>query len=175
MAQIDSARKRASQFSQALTITMNEYRVTKYNPENRNDHGHYLDKEEWTEFCEVGKKVSLEEYTNIETAYIESAVDFISGSGIREFKVVALEDSSGQSKYKDNDVVPVAALESVIRSLLRGEFWCRLESDLGFIHVGWDYYMYVGVSSIGSSAIERAQNRGLFVETFNSPYHPENC
>jgi len=66
-------------------------------------------------------------------------------------------------------------LEKELRSLLRGDFWCKYESELGYVHVGYDYYMYIGVSSVESETIERAENRGLFVEEFTSPYHPEDC
>lgn len=34
-----------------------------------------------------------------------------------------------------------------LRRMLREDFWCRLEVEGAFLHVGYDYYMYVGVPS----------------------------
>ena len=62
-------------------------------------------------------------------------------------------------------------LIEALKSLLREEFWCRLEGEHGsYIHVGWDYYLYVGVPCVPSASIEAAQADGLFVESFESPY-----
>jgi len=154
---------------------MTEYRITKYNPKKRNKFGHYLDKDEWTEFSEVGTNVTLKECEAVEASYIQSAKDFIISCGIEKLKVVALEDYQKRSRYKKNDLVPAAVLEIELQSLLRGDFWCRLESDYGFIHVGHDYYMYIGVNKVDPKIIERVSNRGLFVEEYISPLHPENC
>jgi len=154
---------------------MNEYRVTKYNPSKRDEWGHYLDKDEWTDFCEVGKKVSIEAYEIVETAYINSAIEFLSDSGIETLQVVGLEDYQQNGLYKEGETIQVGSLEPVLRSLLRNEFWCRLESKLGFIHIGWDFYMYIGICKISKAVIHNAEKRGLFVEPFISPYHPTNC
>ena len=153
---------------------MNEYRITKYNPKNRNDQGHYLDLEEWTEFSDVGTKVSLSDYEKVEKAYISSAMDLISECEPLGLRVISLEDYQGNCTYKEESTVPQNELEAVLRSLLRGDYWCKLESDNAFVHIGWDYYMYVGVQSASPKTISRTSNRGLYVEEFTSPYHPEN-
>jgi hypothetical protein len=38
------------------------------------------------------------------------------------------------------------------------------------IHVGWDYYLYIGIPCEPSASIEAARGDGLFVEPFESPY-----
>ena len=58
----------------------------------------------------------------------------------------------------------------VVRRVLREEFWCRLEGAGAFIHVGYDYYMYVGIPQACPSAEALASQLGLFVEPFRSPY-----
>ena len=153
---------------------MKEYRITKYNPENRNNQGHYLDLDEWTEFSDVGGKISLDEYLKVEMAYISSALDLISESESLGLKVVSLEDYRNNCTYKEAEVVLIKDLASVIRSLLRGEYWCRLESKNAFVHIGWDYYMYIGVKALSLESITRATKRGLFVEQMASPYHPQS-
>ena len=154
-----------------LTNAMNEYRITKYNPEKRNEFGHYTHSQEWTSFSEIGKNVSLEEYLAVECAYIKSAIEFLQYSNVCSLRVSGLEDSSHQSHVQEGEIIPIEHLEPVLRALLREEFWCRLEAVDGFIHVGWDYYMYVGVIKGDELAISKATNRGLFVEDFVSPYH----
>ena len=154
---------------------MNEYRVTKYSPEKRNDLGHYLDSSEWTEFSDVGESVSLEEYEAIESAYIKSALDLVTNSKIEGLCIDALEDYQNNSEFKDGELVSFSNLPGVVRSLLRGEYWCKLIATDCFIHIGYDYYMYVGSSVADSGTISRVTNRGLYIENFISPYHPENC
>jgi len=154
---------------------MNEYRITKYDPRKRNDLGHYTDLEEWTDYSEVGEKVSLAEYEKIEKAYIESATELIKSSGTKELKIVGFSDHTENSKLKENQMVPATEIGPILKAILRNEIWCKLESDTAFIHIGWDFYMYVGVSKTNETAIIAAEQRGLFVENFISPYHPEAC
>lgn len=161
--------------NQALTVQMHEYRITKYNPENRNDQGHYLDLDEWTEFSDVGKSVSLSEYEAVETAYISSAIDLVSNCELSGLRIKSLEDYQNKCSFKENDIVTLESLEAVLRALLRGDFWCMLESEQAFVHIGYDFYMYVGVQSTSEQVVSRTMNRGLYVEEFISPYHPENC
>jgi hypothetical protein len=49
----------------------------------------------------------------------------------------------------------------------------ELQSDEYFLHFGYDYYMYVGVSLACPRSRALATAAGLFVEDFVSPYHPE--
>jgi len=63
----------------------------------------------------------------------------------------------------------------VVRGLLReGGFWCRLEADGGFVHIGWDYYMYVGAIADVTGIVPAVEALGLYIESgWTSPYHPE--
>lgn len=154
---------------------MIEYRITKYDPAKRNEQGRYLDVEEWTEFCDVGKIVTLEEYEQVEAPYIKTAIEFLSSTSITKLNIVDFEDYQNRNVRRENESIGVGELENELRSLLRGDFWCKLESELGYVHVGYDFYMYVGVSSLKPGMIEQAKSRGLFVEEFTSPYHPDDC
>ncbi len=150
---------------------MYEYRITKYNPRHRNGLGHYL-LDEWTCFSEIGKSVSLEEYENVEQAYTESATEFAGLWSTGSATVSGLENHCGNSAPKDGDEFAVSELGKVLKSVLRNEFWCRFEAPNGFVHIGWDFYMYVGVPAEDREIIARTHERGLFVEEFTSPYHP---
>jgi len=147
-----------------------QFRITKYDLNKRDDSGRYLDLDEWTEFFEVGEKISLEEYEKIENLYIDAAHDLISGDGIKYLSLVGLENRQKTCPYKDNDKIYCENLKGVIRSLLRGEYWAKLESDKGFIHIGWDFYMYVGTENLNEPAIWKIADNGLYVEQMNSPY-----
>ena len=154
---------------------MIEYRITKYDPAKRNEHGHYLDIEEWTEFCDVGKNVTLEEYEQVEASYIKTAIEFLSSTGITKLNIVGFKEYQNRRVPKENESIAIGEFENELRSLLRGDFWCKFESEFGYVHVGYDFYMYIGVNTLEPGLIELAQNRGLFVEEFTSPYHPESC
>jgi TPR repeat protein len=61
-------------------------------------------------------------------------------------------------------------IAEAIRDMLREECWCRLESSDAFVHLGYDYYMYLGVPKDCPNAVAFASANGLFVEPFKSPY-----
>ena len=132
---------------------------------------HYQDPDEWTDFSDVGNIVSIEEYTRIETAYIYTAIDFISNDGIDHLNIIELEDYDNKSNLIENEQISIKSLKSILQSLLRGEFWCKLETKDGFIHVGHDFYMYIGVTKENLLVKNKAKDSGLFVETFISPYN----
>ena len=155
---------------------MNQYRVTKYNPEFRNAEGVYT-KDEWTSFSEVGKTVSKGEYAEVEAAYIDTAIQFFEEQGIAGLAIVYLENSAGykdpKMKLAEGEIVHKDNLASVIRGILRENYWAKLESKNAYLHFGWDFYMYIGVPLAASQAITVAERNGLFVEEFESPYLSE--
>ena len=151
-----------------------EHRITKYNPNKRDEFGRYLDAKEWTEFSEVGENVSLEEYERVETLYVDAAHQLITGGGIKKLKLIDLEDNEKHCPYRNNETITIENLKHVVRSILRREYWAKLESDIGFIHIGWDYYMYVGTEATNELAIRRIADSGLYVEQTSSPYNEQD-
>ncbi|HEV7298383.1 MAG TPA: hypothetical protein VGN72_03390 [Tepidisphaeraceae bacterium] len=154
---------------------MNEYRVTKYNPVFRDSSGAYT-RDEWISFGDIGRSfdgvtLTPESYGRVEDAYVATAVAFLRESAVPHLTVRALENKQGQAvPINEGDALPIEQLADVLRSLLREEFWCRLEANDAFMHVGWDYYMYVGVPRPCPAARREAEERGLYVEDFASPY-----
>ena len=154
---------------------MPHFRVTKYDPARRDASGAYPH-DEWTSLSDIGKAfagnpLTLKTYEETEDAYIRAAVDFLREAGASCLHVVGLEaqpDAVGAPLA--DDTLNLEQIASVLRGLLREEFWCRLEGENMFVHVGWDYYMYVGVPHQCPIAEASAQSRGLFVEAFASPY-----
>ncbi|HEX6099739.1 MAG TPA: hypothetical protein VF432_25720 [Thermoanaerobaculia bacterium] len=148
-----------------------EKRVTKYDPARRNAAGQYLS-EEWTSFGDVGTSVTLEEYQQFETGYITAALELLRGSGLSGLRVAGLENPANHAiPFDEGTWLTLDALEEAFRLVLREQIWCRFEDDSGaFVHFGWDYSMYVGVTRTTPRAIAAAERLGLFVEDFPSPY-----
>jgi hypothetical protein len=152
-----------------------EYRVTKYDPALRDLDGRYL-REEWTSAGDIGRLfdgvvLTREEYLRVEDAHVETVLAFLREAGCGCLLAVGVENHGGSpSAPAEADRQAGAQLGETIRRLLRGEFWCRLEGNGCFLHVGYDYYLYVGVPSPCPQAYLLASHLGLFVEEFASPY-----
>lgn len=155
---------------------MCEYRVTKYDPAHRDPYGAYT-RDEWTSVSDVGRTfvgvvLSEAEYRRVEDAYANVAVAFLREAGIWSLTVAGLENHSAVPlPFADSSPLGLAEVGEVLRRVLREEFWCRLEGAGAFVHVGYDYYMYVGVPNPCPDAAALAVQLGLFVEPFRSPYH----
>ena len=154
---------------------MYQYRITKYNPSLRNAGGAYP-VDERTSRADIGKSfggVSLTEecYLRIEQAYLEAATALLSEARITELTITGVENHRKNSNAPQNGrCVTTEQVPEIPRSPLRDDFWCKLESPAAFIHVGYDYYMYIGTPDEVKSAAAIAQANGLFAESFNSPY-----
>jgi hypothetical protein len=154
---------------------VHEYRVTKYSPAFRDRLGHYT-KFEWTMFSQIGQTFSgvaltPDEYERVEDAYMQAALSFLRESGLLSMRIAGLENPRKRPLDLQNDtVLPLERIGEIIRHILREEYWCRLEGGDGFLHFGWDYYMYVGVPHLCPIAQARATKLGLYVEECASPY-----
>jgi hypothetical protein len=60
----------------------------------------------------------------------------------------------------------------VVREMLRERGFCRLEGEANvYIHVGYDYYVFVGGDVPCERTIKTAAAAGLFIDAdFTSPY-----
>ncbi len=157
---------------------MFEFRVTKYDPAHRDRRGAYT-RDEWTAASDIGSVfggvvLTAAEYQPVEDAYATAAVAYLREAGVGSLSVAGLENHAGVPlPFAEGSALGLAEVGGVIRQLLRGEFWCRLEGAGAFVHVGYDYYMYVGVPVACPSAEALARRLGLFPEPFQSPYREE--
>ena len=160
---------------------MNSWRITKYDPLNRDVDGSYLDLEEWTCFSEVGTKVSMEEYQKQEEKYVHAITTFMAEMGLNRVYVIALEQWSDEvrnqsaneflSKIWIGKAVAVQEVRKLAKLTLRNAIWCKLGyKNQFFVHFGYDYYMYIGASNECAKAKEVVKETGLFIEDFKSPY-----
>ncbi len=154
---------------------MQHYRVTKYDPARRDISGAYPT-DDWTSRSDIGQSfggvtLTEERYVAVEDSYLEAAAAFLKEAGVRELAVVGLEKVGAHGNVpSEGEVVSVEAIPAVVRALLREEYWCRLNGASAFVHVGWDYYMYIGVPTTCRDSERVARELGLFVEEFRSPY-----
>lgn len=174
---------------------MFSYRITKYNPQNRNTRGLYQ-KDEWTAISDIGKifngkRASKTEYFKIENGYIQAIMLFMDFLKIRNLSILGLEkdhnfplfnrhiSGSMHKLYKTSNTglaLNKPQIRDMARLVLRELLWCKLQNDnMMFIHFGYDYYMYIGSSKeLPQNLRNKIENLGLFVEDFESPYLPDN-
>ena len=105
----------------------------------------------------------------MEQAYINSALAFLQEGGLSSLRIEGLEGNA--LEFGDGSILSPEQVGDVIRRILREEFWCRLEGSGGFLHFGWDYYMYIGVPHRCPAAEQIAEGLGLYAEEFASPYN----
>ncbi|GHJ54600.1 hypothetical protein Nm8I071_39070 [Nonomuraea sp. TT08I-71] len=167
--------------SQARTLRV--WRVTKYNPADRDERGRY-----------VGCEDTDSDYGPVEAAYLDTVAAFAEETGvdvlqIREPSVPVVTGVGWDFRerfgglvelfgvdmdgYYDGAAVQLDHAVNLVRLMLRGGGeWCRLEAgDAFFVHVGWDQYVYVGSSAACPRAVAFAHKHGLFAEPVSgSPY-----
>lgn len=165
------------------------WRITKYDPRNRETTGFYC-KDEWTSYCDIGKEIddnelTYDQYIKAEDAYIASIVLFMRCNNIKRLRVVNLEkyddvDNSDQhiselmrrtfDNIKEGIEIEVYEIQLLARLVLREKLWCKLESKSMFVHFGYDYYMYIGSVGVCEAYVKEIKALGLFVEQHISPY-----
>lgn len=162
------------------------YRVSKYDPEQREANGAFL-LEDWTSASDIGRSIggktmTKQQYLAVEDKYVEAATQLLETAGIGALRISDLEvktegsdkrfEDDGLAKQclqlRDDLLVAGRDLETVVRGCLREYIWCRLAGPKeSYLHFGYDYYMYIGLPKVPSAA---AVPQGLFLERLESPY-----
>ncbi|MEU1516779.1 S1 RNA-binding domain-containing protein [Streptomyces sp. NPDC005811] len=159
------------------------YRVTKYDPADRDQNGHYF-----------GTEPAISDHGPVEAAYLQAVAAFAEDtdidrlairepqlSGIAHFGLEPPVDGhgladlfpAGPTGFHDGALVSIATGLELVRAMLRDNgAWCRLETEGEFtVHVGWDQYLYIGSSRPCDAALTRTRALGLFPERLDaSPY-----
>ncbi|MFF3425313.1 S1 RNA-binding domain-containing protein [Streptomyces sp. NPDC002602] len=159
------------------------YRITKYDPADRDEHGSY-----------IGAEDSTSDHGPVEAAYLQAIAAFAEDtgidhlairepgiSGLAHFGLEPTIDGHGLaglfppdlSGFHDGAEVPVSLGLELVRGMLRDNgAWCRLEVEDRFVvQVGWDQYLYVSSDKPCERAFARTRALGLFPERLEaSPY-----
>ena len=166
---------------------MNTYRITKYNPINRNSEGHYQ-VEEWTCPSEVGKTINgivfqEGEYYEVEKKYISAVILLLKSMSITSLRIVSLnknylEENLVDKEFKwlldnafidaeliEDKSVDLSEIETLIKLNLRNFMECTLEILGKFrLYFGYDYYMYISSTEFNPRVVAEVENFGLFIE-----------
>ncbi|MET8838823.1 S1 RNA-binding domain-containing protein [Streptomyces rubiginosohelvolus] len=159
------------------------HRITKYDPDHRDERGHY-----------TGAEDTVSDHGPVEEAYLTAVAAFAEAAGIDQLEIrepeiggfahfgleppvegYGLADLSpaGPAGFHDGALVPIAVGLELVRAMLRDNgAWCRLEAEGAFtVHVGWDQYLYIGSDLPCETALARTRALGLFPERISaSPY-----
>ncbi|MEV0501704.1 RNA-binding protein [Streptomyces spectabilis] len=159
------------------------YRVTKYDPADRDEHGYY-----------TGGEDTVSDHGKVEASYLQAVAAFAQGTGVdhlavREPQIPAFVHfgaeplvegfgldglfPAGLAGFHDGAEVPLDIGLLLVRAMLRDNgAWYRLEVEGAFaVHVGWDQYLYVSSSQPCEEALARTRELGLFPERLDaSPY-----
>ena len=152
-----------------------KFRVTKYDPSPRNHLGHFMH-DDWTSISQIGKNIQgktlkKSEYERVEDAYLNAIDAFLSESKVDTMIIDKIEMHREKFAYRVGQKLQAFEIRQISQLALREKLWCQLRSPRkAYLHFGWDYYMYLGVSRSCPSAITLAHSTGLFVEPFLSPY-----
>ncbi|WP_026695684.1 hypothetical protein [Peribacillus kribbensis] len=160
---------------------MYSWRITKYNPLNRDINGSYKNYE-WTSYSDIGSKVSEEVYLKTEKRYINAIFSFMNEMNFNKIYLNALELNSNEvEKQKASEFmskmwvgkgVSKQEIKELVKLTLRDAIWCKLSYKKEyFVLFGYDYYMYIGAIKDCPKARVSVERSGLFVEEFNSPYN----
>lgn len=172
---------------------MYKYRISKYNPQYRDEKGIYH-KEDWTSYSDIGKKYngkvfSKDDYIKTETQYCNTILNILEINGVQEviledvelyFSVdeikhmlrnkeldFSIEGEIAINSLKNGDKIDIHELKLYLRLILRECFWCRLLDVPSLIQVefGYDYYVYLYSGNIISTDIvENYKKEGMFIE-----------
>lgn len=147
---------------------MNGWRVTRYDPAKRTPGGGYLE-HTWTAISDIGTTfddglLTREEYLRVEGLYLDAFRRFGRDAGVTGVIVEGLDHTT--LDIREGDVLDMEAAFDVVRSMLREETSCRLESSSPpfYVHVGYDYYMHIGSERACERAVVETTAAGLFVE-----------
>lgn len=167
---------------------MFSYRITKYNPKNRNPLGWYL-KDEWTAISDNGtiydkKEFTIEEYLEVEETYAKSILivmdflklDTLTLSNFHQQKIfypnlLTNEMIEIYKSSRSGEKITKEKIYNLTKLILREEASANFESKDMVVHFGYDYYMYIMTSKeLPGSLRDKIESMGLFVEDFESPY-----
>ncbi|GEM_PF-3216532 len=183
----------------ALVTLLHTYRVTQYDPADRDASGAY-----------VGSVDSVSDEGPLEAAYLDAAEAFARELGVTQLEVrdPFMPDPSDRERYRlplgdpdfpdadllnvfgpdhtaffDGAVVDIPGARLLVRGMLRNDWeiapwWCLLESTDMTVHVGHDVYMYITTSRPCPRAEAATAAAGLFPEHSEgaiSPYMPDEA
>ena len=178
---------------------MFEYRITKYDQSQRNEIGAYIGPSAWTCYSDVGETfdgevLTIEECLHVESEYIGAALKLFEVSGLPYLRLTRIQMQEWQKEeiltegyplydpafetieFTEDAIVLPKDMVTVLQMIFRGFADASLEwRDKFYVHIGWDFYMYVGTNKADESTVDAIHSTGLYVErNYPSPYKAFN-
>ncbi len=155
---------------------MNEYRITKYDPEYRVN-GVY-ERCEWTSVSDVGGIfadgiLTADECNSVISNYVNCVLEILEKSNVHHLTIADLEINDPVS-WINGQMIMLNEVALLVQDCLKEKCWGRLSGDGVFVHFGYDLYMYVGCNLPRDAVCEIGEKYALFAEEFLSPHHPED-
>ncbi len=165
---------------------MYTYRVTKYDPNNRDENGVYLI-DDWIGFSEVGEyfnneELTFEKYLDIEQKYVDAVRGFFTFCTVETVEIrkyCFFEDdmtmfSADQikilKKLEHSSMIGMLEVLQLVPLILRGHIYAYLVSPNNgkqYVMFGYDYYMYFYSDALlDSITISNIEKQGLYVELY---------
>jgi len=174
---------------------MFEYMITKYDQSQRDETGRYVGPSSWTCYSDAGKKfdgktLTLKECLLVEEKYINAAIKLFDLSKLPYLRLTRVKfheaiknevHSQGEPLYdpefelinfsEDAKILP-ENLRIILKMIFRGYGWASLEwKNKFYVHIGWDFYMYIGITSEDQNILNDIRSSGLYVDHDKpSPY-----
>lgn len=172
---------------------MCKYRISKYDPQYRDQKGIYL-REDWTSYSDIGKiyngkLFSKDDYLKTEMLYCNAVLNILKINKVKELVLdnlelnfscdemkqmlqskgldLSTEEERAINSLKNGDKIDILDLQLYLKFILRECFWCELADavSLNRIDFGYDYYIYLYSTSILSEEmIKLYEQEGLFIE-----------
>ncbi|WP_434799127.1 hypothetical protein [Terrisporobacter vanillatitrophus] len=165
---------------------MMNYRISKYDPKYRDEHGIYT-RNEWTSISDVGEyfngyEVTMEEYLDTENKYVKAIniiLDYLKISYLYIMELEKYEDTITeinndfcQNDIDRNDFIKEGQelnrkeINYVIKSTLRERFWCGLYSKATHIIIkpGYDFYINIISPKLPNVIIKKINELGLYID-----------
>jgi hypothetical protein len=159
-----------------------DYRISHYNESNKST--------QWTSVSDVVNEnnfeETFEEYKATENKYINILKYLLDKNGIIKMKIYELENNMvfengiveklfdknifDELKIKNGNEYLVKDIVYIIRLCLREIIWCKIVWENIYIHIGYDYYVYIGGLKIDKDYMENELKNGITIEEYKSPY-----
>ena len=178
---------------------MFEYMITKYDQSQRNEHGAYIGPSAWTSYSDVGetfdgKELTTEECLRVENAYISAAIKLFEKSGLPHLRLTRIDAPEWQKEdlrstggplydsafeaieFTEDAIVLPEDMRTVLQMIFRDFASASLEwRDKFYIHIGWDFYMYVGTHKADYGIVDSLNTTDLYIDrNYPSPYKAFN-
>jgi hypothetical protein len=157
-----------------------DYRISHYTELNK--------KTQWTSVSDVVEENNFEEtfdlYKNTEDKYINIFKKLLNKNNITKMNIYDLEKNGNNAKgiynklfdrkylykIKNGDEYSIKDIFEIIRLCLREIIWCKIVWEDIYIHIGYDYYTYIGGLEISDKIIKEELENGITIEEYRSPY-----